>query len=91
MENKTCKVIAFSIDPVHIRYLCTNGCTNPKWKRKQVLHQHGSCGEAHNRIESRLCDNCPFYTGNIDIHITEATIREKFVLKRKEDCVVSFD
>ena len=90
MENIK-QVNAFSIDPIHIKYLCPHGCTNPNWKRKMVLHQHGSCSEAHNRVESRWCDNCPFYKGNIDINITDDTIRENFVIKKNQECVVSFD
>lgn len=90
MENKIGKVVAYSIDPIHVKYLCPHGCINPKWKRKTVLHQHGSGGHAHNRIESR-CSHCPFYKGEIEMHITDDTIRENFVLRKKQDCVVSFD
>lgn len=85
------EVVAYSIDPIHIKYICPFGCMNPDWVRKKILHQHGSCREAHNRVESRLCDNCPHYKGMIDIHITDDTIRENFVIKHRKKGVIKFD
>mgnify|MGYP003655791322 CR=1 FL=1 len=84
-------VMAYSIDPIHIKYICPFGCQDPNWVRKKAFHQHGSNREAHNRVEYRCCDNCPFYHGEISIHITDDTIRKDFVVKTKKDIIVSFD
>ena len=84
-------VVAYSVDPIHIKYLCPFGCQRPEWVRKKVFHQHGSCRECHNRVENRVCDNCPNFTGNINIHITDETIRERFCIKWHKTSVLRFD
>lgn len=91
MSLPTPKVVAHTIDPVHIRYICPFGCHNKIWIRKKAFHQHGSNHEAHNRIENRLCDNCPFYKGMLDIEINDETIRENFVIKHRKSGVLTFD
>jgi hypothetical protein len=74
-------VVADSIDTIHIKYTCSKCWTSykkdktPRKGAKNIQHQHGSCGDSSNRIESRD-SHC--YNGNtlVHIHITDQTKRK---------------
>jgi len=83
-------VIAYEIDEKHIRYKCpfcytlssgriTDKAYNPRTftlykSAKPNIHTHGSCGELHNRIETRS-SHCTFNNEQVNIHITDETKR----------------
>jgi len=72
----TNKIIATKIDYTHITVLCNN----PK-KCKRKTHLYGSCGELHNRTESRgsHCGDI----NNIEIIIDTTTQRPFKITKGK--------
>lgn len=63
------RVKAFCINDVHI----VVKCPNPKKCMKYKFHRHGSCGELHNRIESR-CSHCKIINYD-EIEINDDTLR----------------
>lgn len=79
VEN-TMNVEALLVDSVNIFYRCPN-CV---YRKKAVTHCHGSCGNyLKNRIEGRTphcCANQGY--SNVDIHITDNTIKKKVVTKK---------
>ena len=58
-------VVAKTITPISITYEC------PLCNR---IHNHGSTGEVHNRIESRT-SHCNMVSHDVNIHITDNTVR----------------
>ena len=64
-SDRIVSVVAKTITPVSINYEC------PFCNRN---HRHGSAGEVHNRIESRVA-HCNMVAHDVNIHITNNTIR----------------
>lgn len=66
-KNKAIHVTADEIDNCQFSYMCPYAC-NRKY------HVHGSCGESHNRKESR-CTHCVENNTDVEIYITDSTKR----------------
>jgi len=69
-------VVATKVDETHIQFECPR-CV---YRKKPVIHYHGSCGQFHNRVEHRVahCDpsrikHYPDING-FNIHITDQTV-----------------
>ena len=63
------RVPAYCVNDTHIIIKCPN----PKKCLKSKFHRHGSCGELHNRIESR-CSHCSIIDYH-EIEINDDTLR----------------
>jgi len=70
-DDDNTHVEASVIDQIHFFFDC------PFCKGR---HQHGSCGDFNNRVESRS-SHCQKWRGNFEIHITDNTKREIWVKK----------
>ena len=63
------RVNAYCINDTHI----VIKCPNPKKCLRSKFHYHGSCGELHNRVESRV-SHCQIIDYD-EIEITNHTLR----------------